>query len=70
MIDKGRLNTAGGYVEGRVMDSLKFMNKGWLGVGEPNGSCIHEKGHIGEKYGFLMLTPVGTSKGLEDVNTG
>ena len=74
VIDKGRLNTAGGYVEGRVMDSLKFMNKGWLGVGEPNGSCIHENGpgkrQIGDKYGFLQLTPVITSKGREDVDTG
>jgi len=30
-------------------------------------SCIHkkgsDKGHLGEKYGFLLLTPVGTSKG-------
>ena len=38
---------------------------------EPNGSCIHEKGpdkgYIGDKYGFLLLTLVGTSKGLKDV---
>ena len=25
---------------------------------------------MGNKYGFLLLTPVGTSKGLEDVDTG
>ena len=25
---------------------------------------------IGGKYGFLLLTSVGTSKGLEDVDTG
>ena len=35
---------------------------------------MHEKGpdkeHIGDKYGFLLLTPVGTSKGLEVVDTG
>ena len=46
---------------------------GWRGVGEPNGSCIHEKApdkrHIGDKYGFLLLTAVGTSKGLENVDT-
>ena len=29
-----------------------------------------DKGHIGDKYGFLLLTPVGTSKVLEDVDTG
>ena len=29
-----------------------------------------DKGYIGDKYGFLLLTPVGTSKGLEDVDTG
>ena len=37
-------------------------------------SCIHEKGpdkgHIGDKYGFILLTPVGTSRDLEDVDTG
>ena len=25
---------------------------------------------IGDKYGFLLLTLVGTSKSLEDVDTG
>ena len=39
---------------------------------EPNGSCIHEKGpykgHVGNDYRFLSLTPVGT--GYEDVDTG
>ena len=41
---------------------------------ELNGSCIHEKGsdkgHIGDKNGFLLLTPISTSRGLEDVDTG
>ena len=41
-------------------------------LGEPNRSCIHEKeldkGHMGDKYGLLLLTPVGTSKGFEDVD--
>ena len=40
---------------------------------ESNGSFMHEKepdkGHIVDKYGFLLLTPVGASKGLEDVDT-
>jgi len=35
---------------------------------------MHEKGpdngYMGYKYSFLLLTPVGTSKGLEDVDTG
>ena len=39
-----------------------------------NGSCMHEKGsdkgYIGDKYGFLLLTTVGTSKGLKDADTG
>ena len=56
------------------MDGLKFLNKGWRVVVEPNESCIHEKGPdkglMGDKYGLLSLTPVGTSKGLEDVDTG
>ena len=68
------LNAAGGYAEGRVLDILKFLNKGWRVVGDPNGICMHEKGpdkgHIGDKYDFLLLTLVGTSKGLEDVDTG
>ena len=29
VIDRSHLNTAGGYVEGRVLDSLKFLEKGW-----------------------------------------
>ena len=70
MIDRGHLNAAGGYADGRVLDSLEFLNKGRLCVGEPNGSCISEKGLIGYKYGFLLLTSVGTSKNFEDVDTG
>ena len=42
--------------------------------GEPNGILIHEKEsdkkHMGDRYGFLLLIPVGTNKGLEDVDTG
>ena len=41
---------------------------------EIKGSCMHEKGsdrgYIGDKDCFLLLTPVGTSRGLEDVDTG
>ena len=74
VIDRGYLNAAGGYAEGWVLDSLEFLNNGQWGVGEPNGSCIHEKGsdkeHIGDRSGFLLLTPVSTSKGLDDVDTG
>ena len=74
MTDRGHLNTASGYAEDRVLESLEFLNKGCWGVGEPNGSCIHEKGpdngDIGENYGFLLLTPVGTSMGLNDIDTG
>ena len=29
VIYKGHLNTAGGYVEGKVLDCLEFLNKGW-----------------------------------------
>ena len=29
VIDRGNLNTVGGYAEGKVLDSLKFLNKGW-----------------------------------------
>ena len=74
MIDRGQLNTTGGYAEDRVLDSLEFLNKEWWGAAEPNGNCTHEKGPdkglIGDKYGFLLLIPVGTSKGLEDVDKG
>ena len=41
---------------------------------EPNGSCLHKKvpaeGFIGDKYGFILLILVGTSRDLEDVDTG
>ena len=74
VIDISHLNADGGYMEGRVLDSLEFLNKGSLGDIEPNRSCIYEKGpdkgHVGDMYGFLLLTPVSTSKGLEDVDTG
>ena len=61
--DRDHLNAAGGCMEGRV-----------LNIFGTNGSCLHEKGpdkgHIDDKYGFLLLTPVGTSKSLEDVDMG
>ena len=28
LIDRGHLNTAGGYAKGRVLDNLEFLNKG------------------------------------------
>ena len=31
---------------------------------------IMDKGHLGHKYGFLLLTQITNSKGLEDVDTG
>ena len=74
LIDRGHPNAAGGYVDDRVLDSLGFLNKRWWGIGEPDGSCIHEKerdkGLLGDKYGFLLLTTVDTSKALKDVDTG
>ena len=56
VIGGGHLNAAGGYAEGRVLDILEFLNKGWDGVLNKNG--------------FFLLTPVGISKGFEDVDTG
>ena len=29
VIDRGHLNTAGGYAKDRVLDSLEFLDKGW-----------------------------------------
>ena len=29
VIDRSHFNAAGGYVEGRVLDRLEFLNKGW-----------------------------------------
>ena len=26
--------------------------------------------YVGDEYGFLLLTPVGTSKGFENIDTG
>ena len=68
-IDRDYVNADGSYAEGRVLSSLTNW---WWGVGEPNGNCIHEKGPdkglICDKNGFLLPIPVGTSKGLEDVD--
>ena len=61
------------------LNSLEFLNKGQLGVSEWGTvnqmeaaymKKEEDKGHIGDKYGFLLPTPVGTSKGLEDVDMG
>ena len=74
VIGRGHLIAVGGYAEVSVLENLEFLNKRRWGVGEPNRSCMHEKGpdkgNVGDKYGFLLLTPVDTSKGLEDVDTG
>ena len=74
VINRSNLNAASGYAEDRVLDILELLNKRWLGDGKPNRSCTHEKGpdkgHISDKYGFLLLTPVGTSKVLENVDMG
>ena len=29
VIGRGHLTVAGGYAEGRVLDKLEFLNKGW-----------------------------------------
>ena len=29
VIDRGHRNIEGGYAEGRVLDSLEFLDKGW-----------------------------------------
>ena len=29
VINRGHINTASGYAEGIVLDSLEFLNKGW-----------------------------------------
>ena len=52
----GHLNTAGGYAQGRVLDSLNFLNQEWWGVRESNGSCIHTN--------WLQLVPVGALRML------
>ena len=54
VIDEGYVNAAGDYEVDRVLVILNFLNKGWLCVGEPTGSCIHknkpDKGHICDKF--------------------
>ena len=63
------------YTMGRVvrMESSGEILGAFKGR-EPNGTSIYEnrpgKGHIGDKYGFLLVTTVGTSGGFEDVDTG
>ena len=44
MIDRGHLNAADGYAEGKFLDSLEFLNQRKLGVREINGTCMHKKG--------------------------
>ena len=34
------------------------------------GAAYMKRDLIGDMYSFLLLTPVGNSKGLEDVDTG
>ena len=29
VIDRGHLHTSGGYAEGRILDSLEFLDKEW-----------------------------------------
>ena len=74
MIGGSHLHAPDGYTEGRVLDSLEFLNHRSGSVRKPYGSTILEmgldKGFVGNKDGFFLLTPVGTSKGFENVDTG
>ena len=60
VIDRSYPNASGIYAEGRVLNTLYLLSKGWWGVGEPNRSCIREKRpykrHIGDKYVFFLVT--------------
>jgi len=61
VIDRGHLNTAGGYAKGRVLDSLEFLDMGWRGVVEPNESwCVGRKG-------LSNLINVGVGTGNSEV---
>ena len=67
VIGRRPLNADGNYAQG-----LEILNQGWWVVCKPSGSCINKNGsdkeYEGDNYGFLLMTPVGTNKGLEDVD--
>ena len=67
------LPAAGGYAEGSVLDSLKFLDRGGGGAGEPDGVGVGEEGgnegFVCEEKGLFALSPGGTSRGRLDVET-
>ena len=67
MIDGSHINLADGYAEGRVLDSLEFLDQvqGWWNIRETDGSGIHgkgfDKGFVGIEDILFLLTWDGTS---------
>ena len=47
VIDRAHPKAAGGYTEGRVLDSLDFLNKGWCEVlGNQMGAACMKRDQI------------------------
>ena len=67
----GHLHAARDDTEGSVLEGLDFGDTGGAGVREPDGGGVGEKGPneglVCNPQGFLLLAPVGSSKGPEDV---
>ena len=59
VIDRDNLNAADDYAEGRVLNNLEYVDN----LGNQLGAAYMIRDPI-------LLTPVGTSKDLEDVDTG
>ena len=75
VIDRGHLNADGDYAEGRSFECLGVSEYGMVRCWGTKWELLimHEKGpdkgHVDDNYGFLFLTPVGTSKCLEHIDT-
>ena len=73
MFNDIHLHTAGGYAEGSVLDPLEFLDGGGGGAGEPDGVGVGEEGgnegFVCEEKGLFALSPGGTSRGRQDVET-
>ena len=70
----GHLHAARADPEGSILEGLKFGDAGGTRVREPYGGGICEEGPdeglVCYPQGFLLLAPVGSSKGPEDVKPG
>ena len=74
MVNGTHLHAAGGYAEGRILNTLEFLNGGGGRVGEPDWGSVGKKGTDegleSDEEGLLLLAPKGASKGSQNVEAG